>query len=285
MSPVTRYGVEYLRRAVQQRIEAEGLRPFSLRTGIPVGQLRSVIQGRAARSTTIELIASVLELEFYIGPARADSPRRPKLPSEIARALGLPRDASVDDAVGAIRNDALASRLREVLGRVQELVEKAASTAALIPGLLLRVTAAEAERPDGEVVMIPFAPEVRLAAGTGEVVFEESAEVSISVAADALASWARRDRLTCVRAAGDSMEPTIHDGDLVVVDAGRSEPLDGQLFAVRTAAGLVIKRLRRSRGRWLLTSDNRSPGPRPVAEDDRLVGQVAWCGPRSRAPR
>lgn len=188
MSPVTRYGVEYLRRAVQQRVEAEGLRPFSLRTGIPVGQLRSVIQGRAARSTTIELIASVLELEFYIGPARADSPRRPKLPSEIARALGLPRDASVDDAVGAIRNDALASRLREVLGRVQELVEKAASTAALIPGLLLRVTAAEAERPDGEVVMIPFAPEVRLAAGTGEVVFEESAEVSIAVAADALAS-------------------------------------------------------------------------------------------------
>lgn len=284
MSPVTRYGVEYLRRAVQQRIEAEGLRPFSLRTGIPVGQLRSVIQGRAARSTTIELIASVLELEFYIGPARADSPRRPKLPSEIARALGLPRDASVDDAVGAIRNDALASGLREVLGRVQELVEKAASTAALLPGLLLRVTA-EAERPDGAVVMIPFAPEVRLAAGTGEVVFEESAEVSIAVAADALASWARRDRLTCVRAAGDSMEPTIHDGDLVVVDAGRSEPLDGQLFAVRTAAGLVIKRLRRSRGRWLLTSDNRSPGPRPVAEDDRLVGQVAWCGPRSRAPR
>ena len=284
MSPVTRYGVEYLRQAVQQRIEAEGLRPFSLRTGIPVGQLRSVIQGRAARSTTIELIASVLELEFYIGPARADPARGPRLPAEIARALDLPRDASVDDAVGAIRNDALASGLRECLGRVQALVELAASTAALLPGILLSVTA-EADRPDGEAVMIPFAPEVRLAAGTGEVVFEESAEVSIAVAAGALASWARRDRLTCVRAAGDSMEPTIHDGDLVVVDAGRSEPLDGQLFAVRTAAGLVIKRLRRSRGRWLLTSDNRSPGPRPVTEEDRLVGQVAWCGPRTREPR
>ena len=73
MSGVTPSGaVEYLRRAVRQRIEAEGLRPFSLRTGIPVGQLRSLVRGRAARSTTLELIASALGLEIYIGPARAE---------------------------------------------------------------------------------------------------------------------------------------------------------------------------------------------------------------------
>ncbi len=280
MSPVTRYGVDYLRQAVRQRIETEGLRPFSLRTGIPLGQLRSVIQGRAARSTTLELIASVLELEFYIGPARAESSGRPRLPSEIARALDLPRDASVDDAVGAIRKDALASRLREGLGLVQELMDRATAAAALIPGLLSREPP-----PESAVVMIPFAPEVRLAAGTGEVVFEESPEVSIAVAAEALPSWTRPERLTCVRAAGDSMEPTLHDGDLVVVDAGRSDPLDGHLFAVRTAAGLVIKRLRQRRARWFLTSDNRAHPPHAVAEDDRILGQVAWCGPRGRDPR
>jgi len=63
-------GVEYLRRIVRERIDSEGLRPLSLRTGVPLGQLRSLVQGRAARSTTLELIASVLGLEFYIGPAR-----------------------------------------------------------------------------------------------------------------------------------------------------------------------------------------------------------------------
>ena len=64
VSLVTRYGTDYLRQAVRRRIEAEGLRPFSLRTGIPLGQLRSLLQGRAARSTTLELIASVLERTF-----------------------------------------------------------------------------------------------------------------------------------------------------------------------------------------------------------------------------
>ena len=282
VSLVTRYGIDYLRQAVRQRIEAEGLRPFSLRTGIPLGQLRSVVEGRAARSTTLELIASVLELEFYIGPARADSTTRPRLPSEIARALDLPRDATVDDAVEAIRKDAMASRLREGIGLVQELMERAAAAAAFIPRLISGARPREGEGPESAVVMIPFAPEVRLAAGTGEVVFEESPEVSIAVAAEALASWARPERLTCVRAAGDSMEPTIHDGDLVVVDGGRSDPVDGHLFAVRTDAGLVIKRLRQSRGRWLLTSDNRGHASHPVSEDDRILGQVAWCGPRGR---
>ena len=282
MSVVTRYGIDYLRQAVRQRIDAEGLRPFSLRTGIPLGQLRSVVEGRAARSTTLELIASVLELEFYIGPARADSPARPRLPSEIARALDLPRDATVDDAVDAIRKDAMASRLREGIELVQELMERAAAAAAMIPRLVSRGRSRAGEGTECGGVMIPFAPEVRLAAGTGEVVFEESPEVSIAVSADALASWARPGRLTCVRAAGDSMEPNIRDGDLVVVDAARTDPLDGQLFAVRTDGGVVIKRLRQNRGRWLLASDNRAHPSQPVAEDDRILGQVAWCGPRGR---
>jgi len=46
-------GVGDLRRGVRQRIKEEGLRPFSLRTGIPLGQLRSVVQGHAARNTTL----------------------------------------------------------------------------------------------------------------------------------------------------------------------------------------------------------------------------------------
>lgn len=249
-----------------------------MRTGVPLGQLRSLVQGRASRSTTLELIASVLGLEFYIGPERPDPSRPPPLPREIAQALDLPRTASVADAVGAIDKDVMASRLREGIGLVQELMGRAAAAAASLPGRATRK-----DSPPSGVVMIPFAADVRLAAGTGEAIFEESAEVSIAVAAEALASWARPDRLTCVRAAGDSMEPTIHDGDLVAVDSGRTDPLDGQAFAVRTDAGLVVKRLRQAGGRWLLTSDNPAHASRPVARDDRILGQIAWYGPR--APR
>ena len=275
-------GVDYLRRAVQRTIETEGLRPFALRTGVPLGQLRSLVQGRASRSTTLELIASALGLEFYIGPVRAASSTERELPPAIAEALDLPGDASVADAVGALDKDAMVSRLREGIGLVQESMHRAAAAAAQIPGPAPDEHPPSDARGDSAVAMMPFAPDVRLAAGTGEVVFEESAEVSIAVAAGALASWARPERLTCVRAAGDSMEPTIRDGDLVAVDSGRTDPLEGSVFAVRTDTGLVVKRLRQTAGGWLLTSDNRTYAPRPVAADDRILGQVAWCGPQGR---
>ena len=70
VSHVTRSGLEHLRSAVRRHVEREGLRPLSVRTGVPVGQLRSILQGRAALSTTLEQVSSALGLEFYIGPPR-----------------------------------------------------------------------------------------------------------------------------------------------------------------------------------------------------------------------
>ena len=67
---VTRSRLDHLRSAVRQHVEREGLRPLSVRTGVPVGQLRSILQGRAALSTTLERVSSALGLEFYIGPPR-----------------------------------------------------------------------------------------------------------------------------------------------------------------------------------------------------------------------
>ena len=73
---VTRSGLDLLRSAVRQHVEREGLRPLSVRTGVPVGQLRSILQGRAALSTTLERVSSALGLEFYIGPARTPGAAR-----------------------------------------------------------------------------------------------------------------------------------------------------------------------------------------------------------------
>lgn len=114
--------VEYLRGLVRQRIAQEGLRPFSRRTGIPLGQLRSLADGRAVRSTRLESIASVLDLEFYIGPPRLDCTVRRRLPPELAQALGLRGDATVAEAVAAIDTDVLASRLREGLSMLRDLL-------------------------------------------------------------------------------------------------------------------------------------------------------------------
>ena len=271
---VTLQNVDSLVEAVRQRIQTEGLRPFALRTGIPLGQLRSVVQGRASRYTTLESIAAVMGMQLFIGPAEAGGEGSPQLPEEITQALHLPSDASVVDAVDLIEKDAMASQLRDGMRTVQELTQRAAAAAELLPRL------AEDSPPTR---MMPFAERVRLKADTGGVEFDESAHLSISVAEEALPAWARADRLTCVRAVGDSMEPTVRDGDLVVVDKDRRVFAEDQLFAVRTRDDLIVRRVRRVGDGWSLIADNPHHRPRAMTANDMVAGRVAWCGPHGDA--
>ena len=271
---VTLQNVDSLVEAVRQRIQSEGLRPFALRTGIPLGQLRSVVQGRASRYTTLESIAAVMGMQLFIGPAAESGEKAPQLPEEITRALQLPSDASIVDAVDLIEKDAMASQLRDGMRAVQELTQRAAAAAELLPRL-----AEDSSTPR----MIPFAERVRLRTDTDKVEFDESAHLSIAVAEEVLPAWARADRLACVRAGGDSMEPTIHDGDLVVVDKDRRVAVEDQLFVVRTRDDLVVRRVRGVGDRWNLVSDNPAYLPRAMTATDVIVGRVAWCGPHGAA--
>ena len=148
-----------------------------MRTGIPLGQLRSVVQGRASRYTTLQSIAAVMGMRLFIAPAEPGGMEAPPLPAELTRALDLPSDASVVDAVEAIDQDAVASTLRTGMRLVQEMTELATAAAELLP----QVAGGSTTR------MIPFAEHVRFKADTGEVAFEESSDLSIAVAGEGAA--------------------------------------------------------------------------------------------------
>ena len=113
---MTLHGVDAFVEVVRQRIETEMLRPFSMRTGISRGQLRSVVQGRAARYTTLQSIASVMGMRLFIAPTERGGMEAAPLPAELTRALDLPSDASMIDAVDAIEQDIVASKLRKACG-------------------------------------------------------------------------------------------------------------------------------------------------------------------------
>jgi repressor LexA len=83
-----------------------------------------------------------------------------------------------------------------------------------------------------------------------------------------------------VQVHGDSMEPTLHDGDFVVfktyVGDGSDIP-NGKVVVVRNHYGeLIVKRLTRVNGSIVLTSDNPKYPPIPpeqfTTEDLRIVG-------------
>lgn len=65
-----------------------------------------------------------------------------------------------------------------------------------------------------------------------------------------------------VKVAGDSMQPTINDGDTVLIEAqretmpGAAPVIDGAIYAISIGQALRIKRLAKIKGGYLVTSDN-----------------------------
>ena len=126
--------------------------------------------------------------------------------------------------------------------------------------------------------------EVHASAGPGEMVFDEPEGSPVRIDRDLLPRWARSHELSCIGAVGDSMEPEIRAGDVLVVATSCTEAVHDQMVVVHTDDGLVVKRHRKARdGGWEFVSNNPKYPPRRATEEDRLVGRVVWHGPRSAA--
>lgn len=73
--------------------------------------------------------------------------------------------------------------------------------------------------------------------------------------------WADRngynpERLIGIKVRGESMEPSLFEDDLVIINTADNKPVDGVVFAVNYEGEPVVKRMSRDAGQWWLTSDN-----------------------------
>jgi hypothetical protein len=64
------------------------------------------------------------------------------------------------------------------------------------------------------------------------------------------------ERLLAMEVKGESMEPALYAGDLVIVNTADTRPVDGAVYAVNYEGEPVIKRLVRDGGFWWLSSDH-----------------------------
>lgn len=125
---------------------------------------------------------------------------------------------------------------------------------------------------------VPLA-EARLSAGGGEVVQSELAWERYAFRR----AWLRRitsspkDMILMV-VKGDSMEQTIQDGDMVMIDQGRRDIVPGKIFAIGAGDTVMIKRLEMTPdGRVKVISDNKQYDPYIMdGKDLRVIGQVVW---------
>jgi phage repressor protein C with HTH and peptisase S24 domain len=89
--------------------------------------------------------------------------------------------------------------------------------------------------------------------------------------------------LKVVRGRGDSMQPTIMDGDLVIIDTGHRR-IDDQdrIWALSYGDLGMIRRIRvTTRGSWMLMPDNAVVRPDEVGDGEAsIMGRVIWIGRR-----
>jgi phage repressor protein C with HTH and peptisase S24 domain len=122
--------------------------------------------------------------------------------------------------------------------------------------------------------------ETHLSAGGGAFVISEGFKDLYAFRKD----WLRRiatatANLILMRIMGDSMEPTIKDGDMVMIDKGRTRILSGMIYAIGVNDTINIKRVEAMSGGLVrIISDNREEYPSYEHPTDqiRILGQVVW---------
>lgn len=118
---------------------------------------------------------------------------------------------------------------------------------------------------------------LRTAAGSGALDLDEE----VKSYAYFRHEWLSRRGLVAARCSiisvtGESMEPTLPEGCVILVDHNRRRRLNGHIFVVRKSDGLVVKRAGKDdSGNWLLDSDHPAWKPEPWGEAE-VIGEVKW---------
>lgn len=137
------------------------------------------------------------------------------------------------------------------------------------------------EAPD--LTLIPRL-DVEAAAGTGALSVSEDAISFLAFDTE----WLRRRGINpkfahVLTARGDSMEPTIRSGDVLLVDVSIDKVEDNGIYIVRVGGMLLLKRIHVKRGGLRLISDNKDlydpeDIPADEAADLFVAGRVMWFG-------
>lgn len=187
--------------------------------------------------------------------------------AHLARTAGVTYDV-VRDLVrrdGASTSVENAERISEALGLVVEVQQ-----------------VANGEPPPGDAPLVPVY-DLRVSAGAGLTVDDEAVAYSLAFPPNYLRSITSTSphNLTIISVKGDSMEPTLSDDDIVMLDMSKTSLGYEGLFVIRIYDVLHVKRLSHSRpGYVMVISDNRDryPPREYSVEDIEVVGKVLWAG-------
>ena len=123
--------------------------------------------------------------------------------------------------------------------------------------------------------------DISLSAGPGAEALDRPPTSYAELPASFIRRFGSPNELALFPTVGDSMEPDIKDGELVMIDRSIARPRDGVVMA-RLGKDLVIKRMRiLGGGKAELVSANELYPPIRVdlhADDFEVIGKAVWAG-------
>ncbi|WP_320174452.1 helix-turn-helix transcriptional regulator [Maridesulfovibrio sp.] len=142
--------------------------------------------------------------------------------------------------------------------------------------------------PRPEVNAMEFADEfsripkvaARLSAGGGS--FETGGEIEgfYAFRKDWIGGKGNPSDMVLMEVYGNSMEPELKEGDIVLLDQSRKDILAGGIYAVGVEDTVMVKRVEKRPGQVVLHSDNKDYSPIYLGGDElenvRVLGQVVW---------
>jgi bacteriophage CI repressor helix-turn-helix domain len=141
-----------------------------------------------------------------------------------------------------------------------------------------------AREPDvPDIIMIPMVEAV-LSAGGGSLETNSTSERSYAFRRDFIQRKGSPEHMVLMRVSGDSMEPEIMDGDVVLLDQSKTRIVPGKMFAVGFEEAIYLKKIDMLPGKIVLKSANLAYPPveldvRGQCEDFfRVIGRVLWSG-------
>lgn len=150
----------------------------------------------------------------------------------------------------------------------------------------VRETTATYSAANIEFTDIPYYRNTEISAGNGSVIHSDDASGSLTYRKD----WIKQNgwtpaKLVVVRCKGDSMEPRVGDGDIVLINTAFEKINDNKIYAINYAGEAKIKRLvKRFDGSLVIRSDNQSPEykdevvPKEMLNNLKIIGQAVWVG-------
>lgn len=141
--------------------------------------------------------------------------------------------------------------------------------------------------PAGVVADFSYIPRyaVRAGAGSGQLVESENLLGFLAFRTDWIRTRLRRNpaHLAVLEAFGDSMHPTIADGDIMLVDLSEERVRGPAIYVILAGNEAIVKRIELTMEGWLVVkSDNPAYETRTLkgeqAEEFRCIGKVVWSG-------